>query len=658
MTLLSFFLFFPFFLVAIFFSFFLPGYVVIKHIKLTSPLAAITLATVTGLVMWGFQGYIFGYSHVRWATYLYILIIIFLAFKSKLNVRKVFRDSFYELKNFDKKILLLLFLGVGIQLLPVFGSGLLYVDGVRFFGINATDGVMHLGYIQSITHFFPPIEPGAYKQQIQNYHYWSDMVISEIARVWFLPIPHLFFRYFPLIISLLTGISVYFVVLQWGGKKIAGMWGIFFAYFAGDAPFLFTLIPYTSFGFNTPAIDNGALQFFNMPQAMARLIFITALIPFTLWITKHNKTSGIIAILLFSSLIGFKVYFGIFVLCGLVFMLVVDVLWNKTKITNPFISVRKRVFETFLLLALCVVSASIYLPPNKSSGGLIFDPLEWPYLLLGFAGINLKAWWQLLHFTQRNHLLFLYPILDIIAVCISLVIIYGTRALGFFSAQIIWKKNLKLFFFLFPALLLFQLLGLFTAQSSGGLNVFNFFAVSAVILTLLTPFALEKLGRSYREKLLIVIIILITIPRVIYETGASLNSYLTQKDSYLVTNQELQVLTFLKNNTPHDAIVQSSLHNHWDMRTPYVAFFSDRYSLFSGVGLQETHNTSSVNRQRILADIFSAPNSADFANKLKQNGILYAYIRKKSEEQLPYKLAEGHYHFVFENNEVIVVSPK
>ena len=116
--------------------------------------------------------------------------MIFYFGKNKNNL-----DFIFSIITKNKILTILVVGGLIVQLLPVGGSGLKYEDGIRFYGINGTDGIMHLAYIEGIVKNMPPSEPGAYPAPLKNYHYWSDLIIGDFARVWHLPVIHLFFQF-------------------------------------------------------------------------------------------------------------------------------------------------------------------------------------------------------------------------------------------------------------------------------------------------------------------------------------------------------------------------------------------------------------------------------------------------------------------------------
>lgn len=654
---------------AIIISFYLPGFLLLQHsnLKIRPSVLSFVLACVIGFALWGFQGYVFGYIGIRWMTYVYILGVLVGAFLLKQKVIEHFSILIKTIFSTHKITLGFILLGMVLQIIPVFGSGIRFQDGIRFFGVNAYDGVMHLSYIQSIISTFPPQEPGATGYLIKNYHYWSDLVIAELSRIWKLPISNTFFQFMPPFISILTGISMYQLIRLWKWPSMSAWLALFFLYFGGDGAYSFMLLLHKTFGFFTPAIDNGATQFLNMPTATAKMIFITGLIALHFWTNSHKRIWGIIIVILFSSLFGFKVYFGLYALIG--FSLLLGVKVYKNILTEKENTIGKKIlyagkkehFSFLLFLFFLIVTATIYLPPNSASGGFIYAPLEWPKLFLGTGSLDFTLWWNMRRFFETTHNPVGIVLVNSIAIIIMFVCVYGTRILGFFLNKHVlrvigWEKII----FFIPGLFLFNILGLFTLQISGGLNVFNFFVVSAVILSIFSSLNIAMLLQSKKKYALALLcaITILTVPRVIYETYHALSLYVTIDSATLVSNDELAAFSYIKTDTKKNAIIQSHPKNHLDSRTPYIAFFTGHKTYLTGIGLLETHNQLFEERNKDLEILFTAPNSADFAQKLKQRGIEYVYLQKTSEQTFPYELTTGHFNYVYENKSILLLQPK
>lgn len=653
------------FLLSSYFSFYLPGALVIQKKKLGLGLQII-LSFCIGIALWGFQGYLLGFLHLRFLTYLYVVLIAILAYKKGLFSLTPFKE-FLRFIGRNPLVVLLVLIGVLVQLSAVVGSGIMYMDGVRFFGVNRADGIMHVAFIQSIIHYFPPIEPGSYGHPITNYHYWSDLIIAELVRVWGLPITHTFFQYFPLLLSVLTAIGGYQLVRKLGFSQKAGIWTIFFLFFAGDATYVLILVSLQKLNFMTPALDNGASQFLNMPNAMAKVIFLGGIISLKIWLEERERIFwGIVTILLFASLVGIKIYYGIFVILGLglvtLFILITSVVKQIREhgvITSVYRTVVREKYLIISGVVLCIISSLIYFPVNKNAGGLGWYPLEWPKIFLGKDVIDGEGWWLRMQVYQSAHNVLGVFVFDSIAILISLVCIHGTRLLGVLPRRDLYKKiSWEMIVFFFPGIIIFHILGFFTLQTSGGLNVFNFFVVATVVLSLLSGMVLDRYSFSLKKPVItafLIIVVFVTIPRVVFEVTANIKAALNPKNnSFLVSKDELDAFSFIRQNTPHDSIIQSHPENAQDYITPYVAFFSDRLSYLTGVNLQETHNQPLKERESKLKEVFSSKVPIDFFGQARAAGINLLYLRKVDEERLIFPIDNDLITKLYENDSVVV----
>jgi hypothetical protein len=647
-------------------TFYVPGSFFIDRLKPKSTIISFLLASVLGVVMWGMQGFVFGYLNIRWCTYLYLLFFVFMFWK-RMKEKKVFAKKLVkEIKGSFKIALGFLCVGTLIQVLPVIASGMAYKNGIEFFFTNAVDGIMHLAYIQSISHYFPPQEPGAVGLALVNYHYWSDLVLAELVRIWHLPTSHLFFQFTPLFISFFTGAVAYLLLRIWKLPRQAGLWSLFFLYFSADAAYLFMLALHHRLGFETPVIDNGVTQFLNIPHTFAKLIFLTALIPFSYWIQTKKKKWLLLSIIFFSTLVGFKVYFGIFAAIGMSFVVALQFLQSlfypskKPLLKKLAKAVSAHRFSFFMIGLFALLSAVIYFPTNKSSGGLFYAPLEWPKLFLAQDALDFRIWWlrqQVYEAHNNTRGIFL---LNSLAVFICLVSVYGTRLLGFFrwkkiASQISWQLHL----FFLSGIIIFTLLGLFTLQSSGLFNVFNFFSVAAVGLSIFSAVICYNLSQSKKvfSYFLLAIIVLITLPRSFHEIFSIYKKYADNKYDYIFTFKEIEALQIIRKNTPQDAIVQSSLYNENERYTPYVSFFSDRRTYLSGERLLETHNQPYKERVEDLRYIFNSHNYEELDLRARDKGINILYLVKRSThaEDLSFTLQKDNKSILFENDTAVVL---
>ena len=640
-------LFFP----ILFVSLYVPGRFVVNRLEIKSGVVKFIVANAIGLVLWGFQGYLFGYLQLRFLSYFYCgASIIYLFYKLK----EYRREGIGLMRYFSRRnayAIAIILVGSVSQLVAIFPSGFRWKEGIKFFGNNGQDGIMHISYIQSIVQQFPPHEPGLAGFTIRNYHYWTDMVLADLSRVWGIPVVHLFFQFIPLYISLLVGIAAYCLVISWGGTRKMALWFLFLLYFASDAAYLVLIALGKPIAFNTPAIDSGVLQFLNMPHMVAKFVFLASLITFQKWLKERKIWFGIITILLFSSLFGFKVYFGIFAAIGIVF---VGIAYFVRSVLQKQ-SYKSAVAFSIYIVIFGILSALIFLPHNYGAGGLVYVYLEWPRSLLGSGSIDWREWWLRRQVYEAAHNIRNLVALDVIAVFIAFTSIYGTRLLGFIlTPKLVKFLGYEKLLFLLPPLLLFHLLGLFTIQSSGGVNVYNFFSVSSVILILFTSFIISRIKYNFVGVVLLIVFVTFTIPRSISEVWQGV-AKVSSSDFRLISNDEIESLNYLSKNSLKNEIVQSNPANPLDRETPYVAFFSQRKSFLAGGGLLKTHNVNISQRSRDLEEIFKSDQIVDFVTKMKQREISFIYLQKTPEQQLKFAVDRAYLKPVFENKTTIVL---
>jgi hypothetical protein len=648
----------------------LPGWLICRAVlrKPLPPLVAPALSLAVGMVAWGWQGYLLGYLNLRFLTYGYLLAALILAWRWR---KLLFTDLSTWRKEYLHKHLIMILLVVGglvAQMPAIWPNAWRNQSQVEFLRINAYDSVMHLAYIQELQFHFPPYEPGAAGLKLVNYHYWSDLVTADLVRIWGGSINVWFFQILPPIISVVIGLLVYALVFAWTKKMSAGWWALALLYLGGDLIYLMRWLIHQDNGFGLAEIDNGATQFLNMPQVFAKVVFFAGLYALNEWLTEGQKKWAFLAAGLLGSIIGFKVYYGLFVAFGMCWIGLAYLslaYWQLLKKNNPLESfvrlIRTQVIWIYVAVIMAALSAAMFWPVNKDAGGLFWSPLEWPRLLLGPTELDWVDWWLRRQVYQTFHSWKGLLYLNTVAVSICLLSIYGWRVLGLFPALKTWKRiPVWWAWFFVPSALLFTCLGLFTLQTSGLFNVFNFFVVEVSGLILTTAVMLDTWwSHRWWLKILVVVIMVSTVPRAIREIHFYSQSYLLHQTEQTVVAEELEALYYLKKHSPADAVVQAHPVNEWNRITPYVSYLSGRRSYLGGISMMESHNQPVAERRQNLAQLFTDSGSSDqLAAGFKDLGISYLYLKNKPHETLPFPIKEDHWNLVFSNSQAFVYQVK
>mgnify|MGYP005839434947 CR=1 FL=1 len=248
----------------------------------------------------------------------------------------------------------------------------------------------------------------------------------------------------------------------------------------------------------------------------------------------------------------------------------------------------------------------MFFPTNAGSGGLYLAPFEWPKLLLAANNLDWNDWWLRLQVYEEakswKGLTALYSIATIIMVLYA----YSTRIIGMFA---IWTARKQISFAQAIAhltlFLFMSFLAMNTLQLSGGFNVFNFFVVALIPLSVLGGVVVDRMIRSGALGMVLGLsLLLLSLPRPLNELRFFLENNQKKNDAMLISSAELERFAELRQILPSDAVIQPLLDPKRDNETPFTPFFLDRYAYLSGVGILESHNQPITERKKMYEQLF------------------------------------------------------
>lgn len=629
------------FFLAILLTFYVPGDVLVGKLKISS-FQKFVISVIVGMALWGWQGFLFGYLNVRFLTYIYLFIFFIIWVYRKRKKVKLFKkiNWQYSKRNIDFVVVLLVLLGLFIQLAPVWGFGLKFDKGLFLCCGNREDLLYHLSLVSSIINGMPPIEPGFSGALVQNYHYWSNLVIAEMARIFHLPIFYLEFQYVTLFVSLFLGLSVVtFSSLLYISKNFT-RWLVFLIYFGGDGILFLLLIlgkGLKEFKLMS-SLEDGSTFLVNPPRAFSLVVAMVGLSLLNIWIKQKNYRVGILTMVVFASTIGFKVYTGFFALAGFSFL--------------SLYFLYKREFKNVLItLLIYPLTAVIYFSNNSEAGGLLWVPL---YIVnnfivqpsLGLTNLELA---RQIYIAHKSYIRILEY--ELIFMLISLPALFGTKILAFLQSP---KSSLRmgggLLVFLLSGIFVSLFIGLFFLQKTGGSNTFNFIVSAWFFLSIFAALALEYLQKKFSLGFIfIIIILLLTVPRVSMNTYLNIVEY-KKFDYRFVTNQELSAFKFIRDNTSDKALISVDPDNGFDRYTPYFSVFTQRPMYLSGEHILESHGIDANKRKSEQENIFKNSNVLVVAKSLLGSKIDYLLLWEK--DHLPATESSYFTTKVFNNKEM------
>lgn len=625
----------PYFIIAIFLAFYIPGWVLLK--KLNLPVFQhFVLSTALGLVLWALQGFVFGFMQMRWMSYAYIIIFFLLWLKSFMRRKKKISLPFVSKKILDPFVLVTMIVGVAIHFSMLFLMGIRLKEGLYFCCGAIGDFLYQLRLTYEIIHQIPPYEPDMYGVLVHNYHYLGNIVVADLVKVFRLPLFYTQFQYMGVVVSFLLGLLA--IVFSQINKlpKIVTRWLIFFLYFGGDLIFVIIFLLGRGINLSMGPLENGAAFLNNPPRAFAVVAFFAALCLFSLWIKKRDFYTGVLMALVLGSLIGFKVYIGIFALSGF-FLL------------GCYYLVKRKIKQTIPLILALIISAVVYLPVNSNSGGLHYIGF-WRFQefivqpALGLSHLELAqqiyfqhgSWLRVLQYNMLFLLLFNFSI-------------FGTKLIGILQT----KKTLsflhkEIHIVLLCGIIVSFLAGSFFWQHSGGSNSFNFLVSVYIIGSIYTAIAcfywIKKLNKK-AQIFLTIVIVLLNLPRITFEEYKNIN-LIARKGGHLISNENLQAMIFLKEHTDKSSIIFTG-------GPIYHTFISERSMYLGEYGLLTSHDIDTSKHQEVVKTILQYKDSFIVKKLLRENNISYLYL--SSGERNISTQSAGMFESVFKNDNVHIL---
>lgn len=633
---LLFWVYFFIFPIVVFIAFFIPGDIFLKKYSF-SFLQRFVLGTCLGMVMWGWQGYIFGYLNMRWMSYVYLMVFFLLWVKPvTFNIKKIPKNI---LKNIYFPFVLIVLIGSLVQLSSVWFAGINRNNVIYFNSYSIPDNIWYIELTNEVIGRVPPFEPGMSGKTIENYHYWSNLVMAETVRIFMLPLIPTVSQYFPLLLSIFLGLTIVIFGQILNLKKSLTLWILFFVYFGGDFVNAIQVLFTGKVDFSQQSMEDGAKFLANPPRAFALVLFFAGLDLLAIFVKSGKHSFEIIAAFILGSLIGFKVYVGMFALIGLFFLTLYYVFTKEYKFLL--------VFLTALFLSML-----IYMPINSGAGGLIYVGF-WraqDYATLPTLGlIRLELARQI--FAEHGNWIreHIYNLLFLI---ISTVGTFGTKIIGLFQTREtlrIFPKDLNIF--LTSGLIVNFILGTFFIQKSGGSNAFNFlvsvFVISSVYAGISCWYWLGKVKSGFKY-IFIAIIIVLTIPRSINQLVENISS-LNRNEGYVIGESELGALRYLNMKTEPLSLILTQ------QNSTFLNFIANRQVFLYSEGVLESHNIDVSGRVGVRNTIFNSSDMSLVSSNLLANNIDYIY--RMSDVNFPlYKYKnKKFFNIVYEKNGIQIL---
>lgn len=463
---------------------YLPGRMFLRFsgFKYTSFIITFSISLIVGLAAFLFSTYTLSWLKIPFLYNLIIPIALFFEYKKSF---KEFKDNL-KIKNLLTLEGILVILGTLAMVYTTWGSGVYKNGEMLFYGVNGQDSVYHLALIGSLISSFPPVHPGLSGIPLRGYNFFYDFLIANFSIFYHINPLDLFFRFFPLFISLTLGLASLSLArfLKW--KKITTLLFIFLMYFVQSFDFFaFYLYRFFNFYYNSAGITQSFGNALD-PSIVVSASFI--LIGFILLFSKGKKWAILLPILVIGVIPQIKIYAGVIFYLGFLAIAIFE-LFRK-----------KDIYYSKILVFSGLLSAFVYLPINLGAGGLIFTPLLIYKNFIDSAWIFNNWHWNVnfpIFVQSKNylHIAYFYAV----AIAIFLISSLGVRVLILINVRKIFNKK---FYspgniFWSACILASFLIPSFFIQSVSGFSIIQFFWVGYIVLLIPTAFVLgEKLEKA------------------------------------------------------------------------------------------------------------------------------------------------------------------
>ncbi len=487
---------FIYFFLLLIFAFYIPGFLLLKIFKFSAKEAItnIVLSFSLGISMFMIFSYLLSWIHLEFYYNVFLILCIPVFIKS---VGKIPSVNFRKVLRLETLIILA---GTVLTSYLMWRSGSVENNSLVFYAVNSVDAIYHLSLIGNLKNSFPPTHPGLFGLPLNGYNFFYDLVIAYFSKFYRLEVLDLFFRFFPVVLSIFYGLAGLSLGRFMGMKRETQLIFITILYFAQSfSRFVFP---------DKISMDPGIVQTIANIVDPSVILSVSLLFSFYILVfSAKTKYSFVLSAIVISVLPMIKIYTGFLAFLSLGIIFLINLIKKRDLQYLPVIIIGG------------TIMAITYLPINFGSGRLIFAPnLLYRHYLESIAAIYQLDWYQRLQVFEAhdNYIKIIFYKFVLILPLFYLPSL-GLRLINFIHLKKLLDKNLYtennmfwgfliLFSFLIPS---------FFIQSTAVFVVLQFLWIGYFILLIPTAYSLVGvLGKINNIKLAVILlgIVLLSLP--------------------------------------------------------------------------------------------------------------------------------------------------
>ena len=297
-------------------------------------------------------------------------LLIFIKSKGHLLIPKVLNHLSSLVKTHSLLSFFILLIAL-IHSSVLIRSGWFTADGIQFIELSFHDSTQHLSIIKRLYSHLPISHPGFVGPELTSYHFMIDLLIASVSRFSFVNLYQLYYRIYPLFVSILFSSTFLVFVHDKFKNKIISALSLVLVILGGNASYFLQFFrgPEFSWGSNTFMI-NPIIDLLQNPASIfvfSQLFTVLLLVKLTEknQLSKNQNISWLLGLSITAgTMITFKAWGGLLILGGLLTAGVYTLIKQRDpKILLAFI-------------ATLIISLAVFLPTyrSESAANLVFTP--------------------------------------------------------------------------------------------------------------------------------------------------------------------------------------------------------------------------------------------------------------------------------------------
>lgn len=514
-------------------------------------------------------------------------------------------------------------IGMVVQGLVLFRSGVRTQEGLRFTELSFHDSIWHIYLIDELKEHFPPRHAGFAPALVKNYHFLLDLTIASIGK--YLPISsfELYYRVVPAFVSMLFSLGLFVMTRRLCRSEWLANIAVALTLFAGNASWFTALFRGPEFtpSANTFMLDP-ILDLLQNPHAVIVFAMMLAgIMGLRLLDERPNLRWTLYSVIVLGPIIGLKAWGGMLVLLSLP----LAAAWKS--LTRQ----RHDLWIVWILAAALSLAIFIPLYDHKTAAGIVFIP---GWLLKRMVEDPDRYNMPSLYFLEQQYRE-TGNIIGLVLLNLKEFFIYlfgnlWIRVLGFVYVLKLAGRRAPTDIFMIAVVVFSLSLPVLFNQGRMSYDIIQFGPYGIVLFSIFTACSLQQFTRKLSKTLAVSMTLLL----LILSVPSNLKSIRDRAGGshFVVSNQVLEAFAYVQQNTTHDSILLV-YPSHRNLSSAMVAALTKRITFFSADTFSRITGEDYEGREKQLKDFFFNVDPQQRQRMIQESGIDFIFLLAEDNDR-------------------------